>query len=85
MPRYHFHIHDERPDPDKAGYELPNLRSARVEALRLAGEMIREAADRRGMGKEWRLDVTDGDGLMLLRMDFMVSESPAAMGASPSS
>jgi hypothetical protein len=81
MPQYHFHVYDGRPVKNVNGIELPNIQAARVEALRLAAETIRDAAERADLGDAWRVEVLDEVGLMLFRMDFLIAESPAASKA----
>lgn len=84
MSRYHFNVYDGYSDIDEDGHELPDLHAARVEALRLAGGIIKDAADRADMSDEWRVEVTDDSGLMLFRMEFTVVESQTAKTASMS-
>jgi hypothetical protein len=59
MPRYFFHVEDDRTEIDKVGMELPDLQAAREEAVRAAGEILRNGAGK-GLwsGKPWRLWVT---------------------------
>lgn len=83
MPRYHFHLHDGVDRPDAEGTELAGIEAARAEALRLAGEIIRDAGVRADLGEEWRVTVTDDAGLTLFIMDFLVAESPATARRSP--
>jgi hypothetical protein len=59
MPRYYFHIEDDRTEVDQIGMELPDLEAAREEAIRSAGELLRNgAAKSLWSGKPWRLWVT---------------------------
>lgn len=81
MPRYFFHVHDGVDLRDEDGTELSDIRAARVEAVRFAGEVIANDADRRSLGEDWRLEVTDEAGLILFRLDFTIAESPAAQSA----
>ena len=78
MACFHFNVYDSRGMMDVDGTELPNIQVARIEAQRLAGDIIRDAAACGDLGDEWRVEVTDHTGLLLFRMDFMVAESPAA-------
>ncbi len=78
MPRFHFNVFDGITSIDQDGTELPDIHSARQEALILAGAIIEDSAKRSALGEEWRLEVTDDAGLMLLRLDFTIIESPAA-------
>lgn len=82
MPRFHFDIRagqagrpgEARPDP--AGTDLPDLLSARAEALRLAGTIVGDAAARAHLGEDWRIEVTDEAGLPLFVLEFSVPEGP---------
>ena len=73
MPRYFFHVDDGIPDRDQDGQELPDVRAARVEAIRACGEMLREAADRFS-GREWRMEVTDESGAAVITLRFLLTE-----------
>jgi hypothetical protein len=44
MPRYYFHVEDHHTDIDEVGTELPDLEAARSEAVRAAGEILRDGA-----------------------------------------
>ena len=59
MPRYYFHVEDAHTEIDEVGVELPNLEAARNEAVRTAGEILRDgAAKNLWGGKPWRMWVT---------------------------
>ena len=60
MPLYYFHIEDGQPFPDHEGTDLPNLEAARIEAVRLAGAMLKDSADTFWNGEQWQLRVTEG-------------------------
>ena len=81
MPEFHFNVFDGITSIDQDGTELPDLHTARHEALILAGAMIEDSAKRLALGEEWRLEVTDDAGLMLFRLDFTIIEAPAATAA----
>ena len=83
MPRFHFNIYDGVSLPDEDGTDLPDARNARREAIILAGAVLKDSAKSDTLGDEWRLEVTDNAGLLLFKLDFTVTESPAAkvMGA----
>ena len=46
MPRYFFHIHDDKDFPDKEGILLPNAAAARAQAITTAGAMLRDQGER---------------------------------------
>ena len=78
MPQYHFNVYDGIEIIDFKGTELTDVQAARVEALKHAGALIADAEVRGDLGEEWRLEVTDEFGLVLFRMDFLVSNAPAS-------
>lgn len=77
MPRYHFNVYDGHAQMDADGTELPSAQVARIEALRLAGQIIGDSAALAGFGESWRVEVTDDAGLVLFCMDFRVADVPA--------
>ena len=59
MPRYCFHIDDDRTHIDHVGVELPDLHAARDGAVGAAGQILRDgAAKNLWSGKPWRMWVT---------------------------
>jgi hypothetical protein len=44
MPRFHFNVHDGKNIIDEQGTELPNWQAARIEAIHLAGNILRDEA-----------------------------------------
>lgn len=83
MPRYLFQVHDGHETPDVEGLDLPNIEAARIEAIHLAGDLLRQCAARFTPGADWRVSVMDPTGLILLTLDVALSHS-AAIGSSPS-
>ena len=60
MPRFYFHIEDDQTHIDQIGVELPDLPTARDEAVRAAGQILRNgAAKSLWSGKPWRMWVTE--------------------------
>jgi hypothetical protein len=89
MPRFHFHVHDGYSALDFEGTKLPDWSAARLESIRLAGDILKHDAHRIPLGEDWRIEVTDSAGLILFQMTFLVFESPAMRreplrGAQPS-
>ena len=76
MPRYYFNIYDGVSLPDDTGSELLDWREARVEAIRLAGEIFRDNAQTIALGEDWHIEVTDERQLVLFRFDFISQEAP---------
>lgn len=77
MPRYHFNVFDGLSSLDIEGTELPDWQTARIEAVRLAGEILKDDADRIDLGEDWCIEVTDQTGLVLFRLTLQVIEAPA--------
>lgn len=82
MPRFHFHAYDGVNLPDRGGTELPDYAEARVEAMRLAGDILKNTAHRLALGEDWHMEVTDDRGLVLFRLAFQVVEAPAVSNRS---
>ena len=78
MPRYHFNLHDGNDQPDADGLELPGIVEARRCAVRLLGDVLREADDSFWQAEEWRLEVTNADGLVLFTLNVLATDSPAS-------
>jgi hypothetical protein len=74
MPRFYFNIYDGTEKPDGEGIELADLAHARAEAIRAAGEMIREMGDDLA-GGQWQMRVADESGRTLLTLRFSAVES----------
>lgn len=77
-----IHVYDGITLLDETGIELPDLTFARREAIRYAATLLETAGKRDSLGQEWRMEVTDSEGLMMFRLDFVVTDSPAAASAS---
>lgn len=73
VPRFHFHVYNGLSLPDSRGVELADWDAARAEALRLAGELLRDGPTRRRLGQDWRMEVADASGTLLFRLDFTVA------------
>lgn len=71
MQRFFFHIEGER--PDLSGVELTDRRSARGEAIRTAGEILRDI-DGALSNREWKMTVQDEYGAIVLVLRFQVTE-----------
>jgi hypothetical protein len=79
MPRFYFHVNDDRTILDEEGTELPDMEAARREAITTAGEMLRDGSGAVVWGgKPWRMWVTDlpgGGGKPMFTLRFSASES----------
>jgi hypothetical protein len=67
MPRYFFNVLDGKVFEDTEGTELPDTEAAEEEAVRTAGEIIR---DDHFAGETWRLQVRDEEQKVILTLSF---------------
>ena len=82
MTVYHFNIIDGVTLPDPDGVDLPNLEEARVQAVRLAGDLLRYSTNHFLRDGEWRLEVTDNTGLVLFVLYLTAIDAPAGQRGS---
>lgn len=71
MPRYHFHIDNGEFTVDKTGTDFPDLETAKLQAVRAAGQMIMEI--RRSFWESqtpWVMNVTDEQGQLAFTLMF---------------
>ena len=59
MPRYFFHVYQERSEVDHEGEELPDKHAAWYEATIMAGQTLQSLDGKLQPDKEWRMEVTD--------------------------
>ncbi|TXM59590.1 hypothetical protein FV226_26060 [Methylobacterium sp. WL12] len=85
MQRYYFNIHDGQDSWDTEGTVLPDIRAARIEAIRYAAEVLRDEASRLENGEAWQMDVLSDRGLSLFRIDFRLSVSTELVPTLPRS
>jgi hypothetical protein len=78
MPRYYFHVIDGREMIDSEGTELADLRQARIEAIHLAGSILRDEGDKFWNGEQWHMDVTDASGRSALKLHFSADDQGIA-------
>ena len=76
--RYFFHTQDGRPFHDEEGTPLPNDEAARIEAARVLGQLLNEHPSGVWHDEEFRLTVTDEQGVTLYVLDIAALRSPAA-------
>ena len=80
MPRFFFHHTDGKFDPDDEGTVVPDLATARVEAVRYAAELVRHSPDEVWAGDTFRIEVSDEDGMLLCTIVILSLDAPAARG-----
>lgn len=80
MPIYQFHVEDGVSRPDREGTDLKGLKEAKIEAVRLAGSLMRDDPELFITSEEWAIKVTDTTGLHLFSYNFFTTEAPAIAG-----
>lgn len=78
MPLYFFHIEDHQRYIDEDGVELADLTAARIEAVRVSSDMLRDHAKEFWQLGEWRVVVTDAHDKILFALSFE-SVDPATL------
>jgi hypothetical protein len=81
MEKYHFDIDDGELSSDAEGTDLKDLASAKCEAVRMAGQVICDAAASFWDRAEWKMTVRTGDGLVLFQLHILGTEAPAGRSA----
>jgi hypothetical protein len=79
MPRYFFNFQTGTRTTDTEGIELDGPTQARAEAIRTAGEMMKDAPESFWGSKPWEVTVTDPAGLVLWELSMDGYASPAAV------
>lgn len=71
MPRYFFNLRDGEDLPDETGVELANEQEARIQAVVLAGGLLKDHPDGAFWdGHSWRVEVTDESQTLLFALNF---------------
>lgn len=76
MPRYFFHVVDSTVLPDREGVELADLAAARIEAISVAGAMLRDHANEFWTTGEWKVVVTGDDQTILFSICCQALAAP---------
>jgi hypothetical protein len=76
LPRYHFIVHDGTNLDDPDGTELPDLLTARIEAVRLAGGLLSDSPAKFWSSSQWEIEVRDDHGVSLFRLDVIARDEP---------
>ena len=80
MPRFFFHRADGVFDHDDEGTELPDLAAARIEAVRFAAEFMKDKPQEVWKGHNFRIEVSDDQGMLLCTVVILGIDAPAARG-----
>ncbi len=76
MPRYFFDVRDGEYIRDEVGHEFADLEAARIQAVLLSTELLKENPSKFWDGEEWQLEVRDEEDLILFMLTFMATNAP---------
>jgi hypothetical protein len=82
MARFHFVVRTDTHILLSDSVDLLSLESARVEASRRVGDLLKTHAEAIWVDKEWQMDVTDEVGLILFIINVSAMKSAATQSAS---
>ena len=71
MPRYFFDIVDGQDLPDLVGSDWPDLRAARVEAVRYSAEVLKEMPERFWNAEAWTMTVSTAEKIPQFTLKFV--------------
>jgi hypothetical protein len=77
MAQFFFHTADGQQVNDDEGTELATLAAARVEAVRVLGDILRENPEEVLATGQFRLTVTDATGLIYFALDLAATDAAA--------
>ena len=75
MSRFFFHTNNPADEPE--GFEFADLRAAKCEAVRYAGQLLCDEAAEFWDNADFELTVTDEKGLIRFTMRMVGTEAPA--------
>lgn len=70
MPRYYFHVHDDKTVLDEEGTELADVAAARAEAVIGARDIMCDQLRRGQLNLAYWLEVEDDQGRHILTLPF---------------
>ena len=80
--RYFFNQLNGELKLDDDGMEFASIRDARIEAVRYAGEVIKDHPTLVWTGEDFRIEVTDENALLLFTVVVVGVDAPAAKNLS---
>ena len=78
--RYFFNLAGAVHDPDNLGREIGSLSDARIEAVKFAGEYLRDRPEIIWLGEEFRIEVTDEERQILFTFIAVGVDAPSQTG-----
>jgi hypothetical protein len=78
--RFFFNLAGAVYDPDNEGTELASMADARIEAVKFAGQFLKDQPEVVWLGDELRVEVTDSNQLILFTVIVFGVDAAAAKG-----
>ena len=79
MPQYQIELRTDEKVWDTLAIKAPNVTALRIELAKFVGELLRDHAEQIWADRDWRIDVTNKDGLILYVMQITASDAAATM------
>ena len=83
MPHFYFHTETNVRTTDTEGMEFPGYEEAKHEAIRTAGQMMRDTPQEFWGSRPWSVSVTDADGLIMWEIYLDGQTSAAGRALEP--
>jgi len=83
MPRYYFHCADGHREPDLEGTVLTNDEAAQHAAIAFAGEVLKGNPTELWQKGQWRVEVTDAQGVLLFTVITLAVDAPKPLKRQP--
>jgi hypothetical protein len=77
MPRYFFHTTNGKYTTDAEGLDFPDASAAQTAAIKLAGELLKDAPDLLSETANLKVEVTDAEALPMFTVLVTVANSAA--------
>ena len=84
MTRYFFHVVNGSFNPDTVGIECADADEAKAQAVRAAGEMLKDLGLKVWGTNRWYMFVTDDDNRTQLKLAFDVEDLTGELGGGKS-
>lgn len=85
MPQFHIALRSESTVSQTLQIESENLTDLRIELAKFVGELLKDHAQQIWVDEDWRVDVTDRDGLILYVMQISAFDTAASRPPKPES
>lgn len=77
MPRFFFHTADGSRCQDTDGTELPDMKTARCEAIKFLGQVVQDNPAVLDEGDDFKVEVSDSGGVLLFVITAFSTDAPA--------